>query len=194
MALKRSHSQQPELRHKIMAGFIGNVVEWYDFALYGYLAGVIAPVFFPSDDPTAGLVATYGIFAAGFMMRPLGAAFFGWFGDRYGRVLTMQISVAMMALPTLLLGILPTYAQVGIVAPLLLVLVRLLQGLSVGGEFSSSATDLVETAPKGRRGLTGSWANIGPMTGSLPGVGAAARGGVGRQGGTQPGYLKIEEQ
>ncbi len=118
-------------------------------------------------------MATYGIFAAGFMMRPLGAAFFGWFGDRYGRVLTMQISVAMMALPTLLLGILPTYAQVGIVAPLLLVLVRLLQGLSVGGEFSSSATYLVETAPKGRRGLTGSWANIGSMTGSLPGVGAA---------------------
>lgn len=174
MALKRSHSQQPELRHKIMAGFIGNVVEWYDFALYGYLAGVIAPVFFPSNDPTAGLVATYGIFAAGFMMRPLGAAFFGWFGDRYGRVLTMQISVAMMALPTLLLGILPTYSQVGIIAPLLLVLVRLLQGLSVGGEFSSSATYLVETAPKGKRGLTGSWANIGSMTGSLLGVGAAA--------------------
>jgi len=80
----------PELRHRVMAGFIGNVVEWYDFALYGYLAGVIAPVFFPSSDPTAGLIATYGIFAAGFMMRPLGAAVFGWFGDRYGRARTMQ--------------------------------------------------------------------------------------------------------
>ncbi len=157
-----------------MAGYVGNVVEWYDFALYGYLAGVIAPVFFPSDNPTAGLIATYGIFAAGFMMRPLGAAFFGWFGDRYGRARTMQISVTLMALPTLLLGLLPTHAQIGLMAPVLLVTVRLLQGLSVGGEFSSSVTYLVETAPQGRRGLTGSWANIGSMSGSLLGVGAAA--------------------
>ncbi|WP_206185565.1 MFS transporter [Thioclava sp. JM3] len=169
-----SASKPAELRHRIMAGFIGNVVEWYDFALYGYLAGVIAPVFFPSNDPTAGLIATYGIFAAGFLMRPLGAAVFGWFGDRYGRARTMQISVVMMAIPTLFLGILPTYAQVGVLAPALLVLVRLLQGLSVGGEFSSSATYLVETAPLKKRGLTGSWANIGSMSGSLLGVGAAA--------------------
>ena len=164
----------PELRHRVMAGFIGNVVEWYDFALYGYLAGIIAPVFFPAEDPTAGLIATYGIFAAGFLMRPLGAAVFGWFGDRYGRARTMQISVAMMALPTLLLGLLPTYAQVGVLAPAMLVLVRIVQGLSVGGEFSSSATYLVETAPDGKRGVIGSWANIGSMVGSLLGVGAAA--------------------
>lgn len=169
-----SSPEAPELRHRIMGGFIGNVVEWYDFALYGYLAGVIAPVFFPAGAPTAGLIATYGIFAAGFLMRPLGAAVFGWFGDRYGRARTMQISVAMMALPTLLLGLLPSYAQAGLLAPTLLVLVRILQGLSVGGEFSSSVTYLVETAPEGKRGLTGSWANIGSMTGSLLGVGAAA--------------------
>jgi MHS family proline/betaine transporter-like MFS transporter len=169
-----AHPQPPDLRHRIMAGFIGNVVEWYDFALYGYLAGVIAPVFFPDSDPTAGLIATYGIFAAGFLMRPLGAAFFGWFGDRHGRARTMQISVTMMALPTLLLGLLPTYDSVGALAPVLLVMVRLLQGFSVGGEFSSSATYLVETAPAGKRGLTGSWANIGSMTGSLLGVGVAA--------------------
>ncbi|WP_216644105.1 MFS transporter [Thioclava sp. JE_KL1] len=174
MAPDGSTAKPAELRHRIMAGFIGNVVEWYDFALYGYLAGVIAPVFFPSNDPTAGLIATYGIFAAGFLMRPLGAAVFGWFGDRYGRARTMQISVVMMAMPTLFLGILPTYAQVGVLAPALLVLVRLLQGLSVGGEFSSSATYLVETAPLKKRGLTGSWANIGSMSGSLLGVGAAA--------------------
>ena len=174
----RRHARQaprpPELRHRVMAGYIGNVVEWYDFALYGYLAGVIAPVFFPAGNPTAGLIATYGIFAAGFVMRPLGAAVFGWFGDRYGRARTMQISVMLMALPTLLLGLLPSYAQVGVLAPLLLVLVRLLQGLSVGGEFSSSATYLVETASQGQRGLTGSWANIGSMSGSLLGVGVAA--------------------
>jgi MHS family proline/betaine transporter-like MFS transporter len=157
-----------------MGGFIGNVVEWYDFALYGYLAGIIAPLFFPAEDPAAGLIATYGVFAAGFLMRPLGAAVFGWFGDRYGRARTMQISVTMMAFPTVVLGLLPTYAQAGILAPVLLVFLRLLQGLSVGGEFSSSATYLVETAPDGRRGLTGSWANIGSMAGSLCGVGAAA--------------------
>ncbi len=170
----RGAVQAPGLRHRIMGGFIGNVVEWYDFALYGYLAGVIAPVFFPPDTPTAGLIATYGIFAAGFLMRPLGAVVFGWFGDRHGRARTMQISVAMMALPTLLLGLLPSYSSVGMLAPVLLVAVRLVQGVSVGGEFSSSATYLVETAPEGRRGLTGSWANIGSMTGSLLGVGAAA--------------------
>ena len=107
-------------------------------------------------------------------MRPLGAAAFGWFGDRYGRARTMQISVVMMAMPTLLLGLLPSYQTVGLLAPALLVLVRLVQGLSVGGEFSSSVTYLVETAPEGKRGLTGSWANIGSMTGSLLGVGAAA--------------------
>jgi MHS family proline/betaine transporter-like MFS transporter len=166
--------QPPQLRHRIMAGFIGNVVEWYDFALYGYLAGVIAPVFFPASNPVAGLIATYGIFAAGFVMRPLGAAAFGWFGDRYGRARAMQVSVTLMAMPTLLLGLLPTYEMSGILAPVLLVLVRILQGLSVGGEFSSSATYLVETAPEGKRGLTGSWANIGSMSGSLLGVGAAA--------------------
>ncbi len=164
----------PSLRHRIMAGYIGNVVEWYDFALYGYLAGVIAPIFFPSENAVAGLIATYGIFAAGFMMRPLGAAVFGWFGDRYGRARTMQISVTIMALPTLLLGLLPTYEQVGVLAPILLVAVRLIQGLSVGGEFSSSVTYLVETAPQNKRGLTGSWANIGSMSGSLLGVAAAA--------------------
>jgi MHS family proline/betaine transporter-like MFS transporter len=164
----------PELRHRITAGFIGNVVEWYDFALYGYLAGIIAPIFFPQHDPTAGLIATYGIFAAGFVMRPIGAAVFGWFGDLYGRAHTMQISVALMALPTLLLGLLPSYEMVGVLAPALLVLVRVLQGLSVGGEFSSSVTYLVETAPEGKRGLVGSWANIGSMSGSLLGVGAAA--------------------
>lgn len=95
-AAETGTARPPALRHRVMAGYIGNVVEWYDFALYGYLAGIIAPVFFPPENPTAGLIATYGIFAAGFMMRPLGAAVFGWFGDRFGRARTMQISVTLM--------------------------------------------------------------------------------------------------
>jgi len=149
-------------------------VEWYDFALYGYMAGILSGLFFPSHDDLASLMATYGVFAAGFVMRPLGSGIFGWLGDTVGRSKTMFISVTMMALPTLLLGCLPTYGTAGLWAPALLVAVRMVQGLSVGGEFSSSVTYLVETAPDGRRGLSGSWANTGSMFGMLLGSGAAA--------------------
>ncbi|MGD8863065.1 MAG: MFS transporter [Myxococcales bacterium] len=158
----------------VLAGFIGNVVEWYDFALYGYMAGTISGLFFPSKSHTASLIATYGVFAAGFVMRPLGSGFFGWLGDTAGRSKTMLISVMLMSLPTLLLGCLPVYETAGLWAPALLVAVRLVQGLSVGGEFSSSVTYLVETAPEGKRGLTGSWANTGSIFGMLLGSGVAA--------------------
>ena len=162
-------------RHSIiLAGFLGNVVEWYDFAVYGYMAGIISTLFFPSDNQLASLLATYGVFAAGFVMRPLGSGVFGWLGDTVGRSKTMLISVSLMALPTFLLGCLPTYAQAGITAPVLLVIIRLIQGLSVGGEFSSSVTYLVETAPDERRGQAGSWANTGSIFGMLLGAGMAA--------------------
>ena len=157
-----------------VAGVIGNVVEWYDFALYGYLAVIIGRLFFPTEDPTASLLASYGVFAAGFIMRPLGAVFFGWLGDTIGRGRTMLISVAMMAFPTIMLGLLPDYNSIGIAAPILLVLVRMVQGLSVGGEFSSSVTYMVETAPDDQRGRAGSWANVGSMLGMLLGSAAAA--------------------
>jgi len=157
-----------------MAGVIGNVVEWYDFALYGYLAAIIGRLFFPDSDPTASLLASYGVFAAGFLMRPLGATVFGWLGDTIGRGRTMLISVAMMAVPTVALGLLPDYSSIGMAAPVLLVIIRLVQGLSVGGEFSSSVTYMVETAPDDRRGRAGSWANVGSMSGMLLGSAAAA--------------------
>jgi len=157
-----------------LAGVIGNVVEWYDFALYGYLAAVIGRLFFPGEDPSASLLASYGVFAAGFVMRPLGATVFGWLGDTIGRGRTMLISVAMMALPTVALGLLPDYHSIGFAAPVLLVVIRMVQGLSVGGEFSSSVTYMVETAPEDARGRAGSWANVGSMTGMLLGSGAAA--------------------
>jgi len=162
-------------RHtNLMAGFIGNVVEWYDFALYGYMAGILSTLFFPSQDHLASLIATYGVFAAGFLMRPLGSGLFGWMGDTIGRTKTMLISVIMMALPTVLLGLLPTYEMIGIWAPILLVVIRLIQGLSVGGEFSSSVTYLVETAPDSSRGYSGSLANAGSIVGMLMGAGIAA--------------------
>lgn len=170
-AARISEQQQHKAR---FAGIIGNVVEWYDFALYGYLAAIIGRLFFPAEDPAASLLASYGVFAAGFVMRPLGAAVFGWLGDTIGRARTMLISVAMMAFPTVALGMLPDYDSIGLAAPVLLIVIRMVQGLSVGGEFSSSVTYMVETAPDNARGRAGSWANVGSMTGMLLGSGAAA--------------------
>jgi MHS family proline/betaine transporter-like MFS transporter len=166
---------QPGAQRKArMAGVVGNVIEWYDFALYGYLAAIIGRLFFPAEDATASLLASYGVFAAGFLMRPIGAIFFGWLGDTIGRGRTMLISVAMMAFPTIALGLLPDYATIGLAAPILLIVIRLIQGLSVGGEFSSSVTYMVETAAEDRRGQAGSWANVGSMSGMLLGSAAAA--------------------
>lgn len=130
--------------------------------------------FFPSGNPTASLIATYGVFAAGFVMRPVDAVLFGWIGDTMGRSRALFLSIVLMVMPTVLLGILPTYAEWSIAATVLLVVLRLLQGLSVGGEFSSSVTYLVETAKPEKRGLTGSFANVGSMLGMLLGVGAPA--------------------
>ncbi|MGD8641646.1 MAG: MFS transporter [Gammaproteobacteria bacterium] len=157
-----------------IAGVIGNIIEWYDFALYGFMATILSTLFFPSDNKVASLLATYGVFAAGFVMRPIGSAIFGWLGDTIGRSKTMLISVAMMAIPTFALGLLPTYETAGLWAPVLLVTIRLIQGLSVGGEFSSSVTYLVETAQPDQRGLSGSWANVGSMLGMLLGSAIAA--------------------
>ncbi len=160
---------QRNRRTVLTAGFIGNVVEWYDFALYGFFASVFSTIFFPAGDGTANLIAVYGIFAAGFVMRPLGSVLFGWLGDTLGRSRTMMISVALMAIPTFALGCLPVYDQVGLAAPIMLVFLRLVQGLSVGGEFSTSVVYLVETAPVERRGLSGSAANMGAVAGTALG-------------------------
>jgi len=151
------------------AGAIGNVLEWYDFALFGFLAPIMSPLFFPDSDALVGLIKTYGVFAAGYLMRPLGGMVFGYIGDRVGRVKALRISVAMMAIPTMLVGLLPTYEQVGAWAAALLIILRLIQGVSVGGELVGSMTYLVETADKKRRGLTGSWSLFGASFGILLG-------------------------
>ncbi len=157
-----------------VAGAIGNVIEWYDFALFGYFAPIIAPFFFPAGNAATSIMATWAVFAGGFLMRPLGASVFGYIGDRVGRRRVLYLSAILMALPTLCLGVLPTHDQIGIWAAVLLVTIRLVQGFSVGGEFTGSVTYMVETAPKDRRGLAGSWANVGSMTGILLGSGVAA--------------------
>lgn len=157
------------MKKVIISGMIGNGLEWYDYALYGQMAWLLSKLFFPEGDPTVALLATYGVFAAGFIVRPLGAILFGWIGDTYGRKRAMVIAVLMMAVPTGCIGLLPTYAEIGILAPILLTVIRLTQGLSLGGEFSGSITYIVEHAPTRRRGVAGSASlislNLGFMLG-----------------------------
>jgi MHS family proline/betaine transporter-like MFS transporter len=157
----------------VTAGAIGNALEWYDFGLFGYFAPIISSQFFPSADPRAALLNTFGVFAAGFLMRPLGAILFGHLGDRMGRKWALGLSVLLMAVPTALVGLLPTYHQIGLAAPLLLLLVRLLQGLSVGGEYVGSMSYLAESAQPGRRGFDSSWCNVSGGVGGLVGSGLA---------------------
>jgi MFS transporter, MHS family, proline/betaine transporter len=158
----------------LAAGGVGNLLEWYDFGLYGYFAPVLARLFFPSDDPLASLIGAYGGFAVGFAMRPIGAAVLGTIGDRVGRRFVLLLSVTLMGVGTTAIALLPTYESAGIGAPVLLLLVRLFQGFSVGGEYTGSVAYLVETAPPGRRGFAGSMANIGSTSGVLLASAAAA--------------------
>ncbi|HTP70491.1 MAG TPA: MFS transporter [Dongiaceae bacterium] len=158
----------------VLAGAIGNVLEWYDFGLYGLLAPVLASRFFPGHDRIAALLGVYGGFAVGFVMRPVGAFALGYLADRVGRRFVLALSVLMIGLSTVGVGLLPTYDKVGVWAPVLLIGVRLVQGFSVGGEFVDSVTYLVESAPPGRRGLMGSFANLGSTGGMLLAAAVAA--------------------
>jgi MFS transporter, MHS family, proline/betaine transporter len=157
-----------------MAGAIGNVLEWYDFALYGYFAPVFAAMFFPSEQASVSLLSAFGVFAIGFLARPIGALLFGYIGDTIGRRDALAWSVILMAIPTVIVGLLPTYETIGIAAPLALTLCRFLQGLSVGGEFTGSVTFLVEHAAPSQRGYIGSWAGFSAQVGALLGSGVGA--------------------
>jgi MHS family proline/betaine transporter-like MFS transporter len=161
-------------RRVIVAGLAGNVMEWYDFAVYGYFAGTIGRHFFPAEDKTASLISAFGVFAAGFLMRPLGGVVFGHVGDRFGRNAALISSVLAMAVPTVLIGLLPGYDALGPAAAVLLVFLRMLQGLAVGGEFTTSIVYLIEAAPPGRRGRLGSWGPFGATAGILLGSGVGA--------------------
>jgi len=160
------------VRRGILAGVVGNMLEWYDFALFGFFAMQIGAHFFPATNPTASLLAAYGTFAAGFLMRPLGGAVFGWIGDRFGRKQALLWSVLAMALPSFCIGVLPTEATIGLAAPVLLLVFRLMQGLAVGGEYMASSVFLVEGAEPGKRGWMGAWSAFGCFAGTL--LGSAA--------------------
>ncbi len=156
-------------RKQAIGGVVGNVLEWYDFAVFGYFAPIIASQFFPEDDPTAALINAFGVFAAGYLMRPLGGVVFGYIGDKLGRKKALNMSVMLMVIPTTLLGFLPTHAQVGILAPILLLIMRMVQGFSVGGELIGSISYMTEVAPPNRRGYLGSYAFFGAVGGVLLG-------------------------
>jgi MFS transporter, MHS family, proline/betaine transporter len=158
----------------VAAGVVGNVLEWYDFAVYGYMVPIISALFFPSENPTVSIIAAFSAFAAGYFARPLGGVMFGWIGDRLGRKAVLTISVTMMGVATVSIGFLPTYSQIGLAAPILLVMLRIFQGVSVGGEYTGSITFVLEHAPKEKRGWLTSWISVGGGLGFLIGSGVGA--------------------
>ncbi|MFD5157373.1 MFS transporter [Streptomyces hawaiiensis] len=163
-------------RRALVAGSVGNLIEWYEFGVYGYFATIIAARFFTPEggSEAEALVRTYASFALAFFFRPLGAALFGRLGDRVGRRPVLVLVITLMTVATTLIGALPTYAQAGALAPWLLTFLRVLQGLSAGGEFGGAVSVMTEFAPPGRRGLYGSWQSFTVALGLLAGAGAAA--------------------
>ncbi|MGP3998834.1 MFS transporter [Streptomyces sp. 8N706] len=166
----------PRSRRALVAGSVGNFIEWYEFGVYGYFATIIAANFFTPEggSDAEGLIKTYASFALAFFFRPVGAALFGRVGDRIGRRPTLILVLLLMTGATTLIGLLPTHATLGAAAPWLLTLMRAVQGLSAGGEFGGAVSIMTEFAPRGRRGLYGSWQSFTVALGLLAGAGMAA--------------------
>ncbi len=151
----------------IASSSLGNILEWYDFGLFTIFSALFGRLFFPSENQHTALIATISIFAVGFLCRPIGALLFGYMGDRKGRARTLRLSVLMISVPTLLIGCLPTYQQIGLLAPVLLTLTRVWQGISIGGEYSGNLIYLAESAPHDYRATVTSFASIGANLGVL---------------------------
>jgi MHS family proline/betaine transporter-like MFS transporter len=166
--------QQAQTQRAVTAAVIGNVLEWYDFSVYAFVAVIIARKFFPQGDEVTALLSTFLAYGLGFVARPLGGIVLGAVGDTHGRKAALLITIALMAVGTVLVGILPTYAAIGIAAPLLLVLARLMQGFSAGGEWGSSTAYIVEWAPPEKRGFYGSFQQMSVVAGLLLGSAVAA--------------------
>ena len=156
------------------ASAIGNVLEWFDFAIYGYFALTIGRTFFPHQDTVAQILSTFGVFAIGCLMRPLGSLVSGSIGDRYGRRAALNVSMTGMAFSTFLVGILPGYETMGILSPVLLTGLRVVQGLAIGGECPTAFIFMIEHAGAHRRGLAGAMATGGGTAGILLGSAAGA--------------------
>jgi MFS transporter, MHS family, proline/betaine transporter len=158
----------------IFAASIGNLLEWYDFGVYAYLASLIATKFFPSSDPTASLLAAFAAYGVGFLARPLGGVVIGRLGDTKGRKAALVLTIFLMAFGTVGLGLLPSYETIGIAAPILLVALRIVQGIAAGGEWGTSTAFMIEWSPPGRRGFFGSFQQVSTAGGSLLGSAIAA--------------------
>lgn len=156
-------------RRIVLAAIAGNILEWYDFSVFGFFAVAIGRNFFPSANPTTSLIEAFGVFGAGFLMRPLGALLFGYLGDKRGREIALTLSVMAMAVPTFLIGVLPGYQRIGVAASVIMVLLRLLQGISAGGEYTTSVVFLVEQGRQDQRGLMGAYGNFGAIAGVMLG-------------------------
>jgi len=155
------------LRHVLLAAAVGSALEWYDFFIYGAASALVfGPLFFPKFDPVIGTLASFATFAVGFLARPFGGLFFGHFGDRWGRKPMLVATLLLVGGSTFLIGLLPTYAQVGVWAPILLLLLRLMQGFGAGAEYGGAVVMAVEFAPPGKRGLYGAFAPMGTTAGN----------------------------
>src|SRR5688500_3355307 len=160
-AVAAPHKPQ-SVRLVAFASFIGTTIEWYDFFLYGTAAALVFPrLFFPEYDPLTGILASYGTYAVGFGARPLGGLVLGHFGDRIGRKSMLVLTLMIMGVATCLIGLVPTYEQIGLWAAAALVVLRIAQGFGVGGEWGGAVLMAVEHAPAGKRGFYGSWVQIG---------------------------------
>ena len=171
---KATVPQVSQRRRNTVASTIGNVLEWYDFAVYGALATTIGKLFFPADNALDSLLASFTVFAVGYAARPIGGILLGHIGDRVGRKTALILSITVMGIASLLVALLPTHAQIGSAAAICMVVLRLVQGLAVGGEYPASIVFLAEHAPDRQRGLFTSWPMFGSVLGFLLGVGSAA--------------------
>src|SRR4051812_32153273 len=170
VATNPSEGISAEDRKVIFASSLGTVFEWYDFYLYGSLAAIISKQFFSGVNPTTGFIFALLAFAAGFAVRPFGALLFGRLGDLVGRKYTFLVTIMIMGVSTFLVGLLPNYASIGVAAPIILISLRLLQGLALGGEYGGAATYVAEHAPPGKRGAFTSWIQTTPPGGLVLGL------------------------
>jgi MFS transporter, MHS family, shikimate and dehydroshikimate transport protein len=173
--LKDVAEDATSLRQIVWSSVIGTAVEWYDFLIYGTATALVFnKIFFAAGNPTLATIAAFGTYAVGFLARPLGAAIFGHYGDRVGRKAMLAITIIVMGLGTSLIGLLPTYEQIGVAAPMLLVALRFLQGIGLGGEWGGAVLMVVENSPPHRRGLLGSAVQIGNPVGNIAAIGIFA--------------------
>jgi MHS family proline/betaine transporter-like MFS transporter len=154
-----------QIARSIISSSIGNILEWYEYALYAYFSTIISTLFFPTTDRVVSIILTFSTFAVGLAARPIGGIIFGYIGDKFSRKKMLTITILLMSVPTLCIGFLPIYEKIGIVAPIVLILLRIIQGIALGGEFGASCVYLYESVPQNRRGFFGTFALTGVGTG-----------------------------